>query len=407
MRVVIVGAGIGGLATARALACNGIDDYVVLEQAPEMTEIGAGVQMTNNATRVLDYLGLADDLQRTEVNSKASTYRDLVTDELIFETPAGENAHRRYGFPYLQMHRARLLEVLQNAIPTDRIRLSARCVAVQEDAKGVAAELESGELVKGDVLIGCDGIHSVVRRRLAPPEEPVFSGTLGWRALIPYEKAHVLGLDHRQHSWWGPGRSVIAYWVAGGRLLNFLGLVPSTEVHTESWRTYGDISQLRASYRGACARLTRMVDMIDDAFITGVFDRPPLEHYVAGRVALLGDAAHPLWPYLANGAAQALEDAVVLARCLARNPDDIPAALKDYEARRLPRANYVQRRSREMGETCHLSDPERIRARNQLLAKRMAEDPSGGWLRDWLWGYDAIAAADLPLAELPTVEAVR
>lgn len=399
MRVLIIGGGVGGLATARALNREGIVDCIVLEQAAEMSEIGAGIQMTNNATKVLDYLGLSEELRRSEVKSQGSTYRDLMSDEFIFDTPAGEAAERRYGAPYLHLHRSRLLDILKDGIPPDQVRLGARCTHVDQDADSVVAVLEGGESVTGDVLIGADGIHSMVRATLAPPEEPLFSGTLGWRALIPAASASVLDLDHRQHSWWGPNRSVVTYWVNRGSHLNFLGLVPSSEVRAESWKKHGDIAELRASYEGACERVTTMVQMIDDAFITGVFDRPPLDKYVNGRIALLGDAAHPFWPYLANGAAQALEDAVVMARCLAR-AHDVNPALEDYEARRLPRANFVQQRSREMEALCHAATPEDARQRNERLAARMAEDPTGAWMRDWLWGYDAIAAADAPLEDL-------
>jgi salicylate hydroxylase len=248
------------------------------------------------------------------------------------------------------------------------------------------------------VLVGADGIHSVVRSTLVPPEEPVFSGLLGWRSLIPYEKAKVLGLDRWHYQWWGPHRSITSYWVNGGSLLNFLGVVPSTEVQAESWKTHGDIAQLRESFQGSCARVTAMINLVDEAFITGIFDRPPLARYVDRRVAVIGDAAHPLWPFLANGAAQSLEDAVVIGRCLARaNAVGVVAALEDYERRRLPRANYVQRRSRELEKPSHMSDAVQIRERNRRLAAKMASDPTGSWMRDWLWGYDAVAAADAPI----------
>lgn len=398
MRVVIVGGGIGGLATARALTCNGVDDYIVLEQAPELTEIGAGVQVTNNATRVLEYLGLVDELRKTETMSEGSTYRDLVTDEVIYDTPAGEYAEKRYGVPYFQIHRRKFLDLLKRSVPSSKVRLGSRCVRVHQDDREVVVELEGGAVVTGDVLVGADGIHSVVRSTLVPPEEPVFSGLLGWRSLIPYEKAKVLGLDRWHYQWWGPHRSITSYWVNGGSLLNFLGVVPSTEVHAESWKTHGDIAQLRESFQGSCPRVTAMINLVDEAFITGIFDRPPLERYVDRRVAVIGDAAHPLWPFLANGAAQSLEDAVVIGRCLARaNADGVVAALEDYQRRRLPRANYVQRRSRELEKPSHMSDAVQIRERNRRLAAKMASDPTGSWMRDWLWGYDAVAAADAPI----------
>ena len=398
MKILILGGGIGGLATARAIEREGVHDYVVFEQAPELTEIGAGVQLTNNATKVLAHLGLIEEFRKGETQSGGSSYRDLATDEVIFDTPAGEYAEKRYGTPYFQVHRRKFIDILKSSVLADKIKLNARCTRIHQDADGVTIELENGDTVRGDVLIGADGIHSVARMLLVPPEPPVFSGLLGWRCLIPYEKARVLDMKKWHYQWWGAHRSVTSYWVNGGELLNFLGVVPSTEVHRESWKAEGDPDQLRESFRGSCARVSGIVSMVDKAFITGLFDRPPLEHYVKGRVGLIGDAAHPVWPFLANGAAQALEDSVVIARCLSRSDaKNAPAALIDYERRRLPRANYIQRRSREMEKPSHLSDPGEIRLRNDRVKARAAADPTGAWTRDWLWGYDAVAAADAPL----------
>lgn len=401
MKIVIVGTGIAGLATARALTVCGLENYVVLEQAPELAAIGAGIQLTNNAVRVLDFLGLLGEFRRTENQSQGSTYRDLVTDEVIFEVLAGETAEMRYGVPYFQVTRQRLLDILGSGIDARRIRLGARCARVVNGDDKVTVELASGERMQCDVLIGADGMHSVAREQLMPPSEPVFSGLLGWRSLIPYDSVRDLELKPWHYQWWGPSRSVTAYRVQDakrGPLLNFLGVVPSEEVQSESWRTEGDVRKLRASFEGACERLRTIVSRIEHTFITGIFDRPPLDRYTAGRIALVGDAAHPVWPFLANGAAQALEDTVVIARCLARSDArSAPQALREFEQRRLPRANYVQRRSRMLKESSYASDPAQVAKRNASLRARAAADPTGAWSRDWLWGYDAVKAADAPL----------
>jgi salicylate hydroxylase len=401
MKIVIIGAGIAGLATARALSVSGLEDYTVLEQAEELTAIGAGIQLTNNATRVLKFLGLIEDFIKTESQSQRSTYRDLVTDEEIFHVLAGEHAEKRYGTPYFQVTRQRLVDILRSRVEPQKIRLNARCQRVTADGDKVVVEFASGERLVCDVLIGADGMHSVARQYLVPPSEPVFSGLLGWRALIPFEKLADLELKPWHYQWMGPNRSVTSYRVQDpqrGPLLNFLGVVPSEEVQSESWRTEGDVRKLRASFKGACERLRIITERIEHAFITGIFDRPPLEHCAAGRVALVGDAAHPVWPFLANGAAQALEDTVVIARCLARNDvKSAPAALREYEQRRLPRANFIQRRSRMLKESSYLSDPEKIAKRNEVFRARAAADPTGAWSRDWLWGYNVVEAADAPL----------
>jgi salicylate hydroxylase len=401
MKVVILGGGIAGLATARALSRSGIDNYVVVEQASQLTEIGAGIQLTNNATRVLDYLGLLDEFRKSENHSQGSTYRDLISDDVIFDTPAGEYAEKRYGTPYVQVYRRRFVDILKNSVDPEKIRLSSRCVRIKDEEDGITVQLENGDLIQGDVVIGADGIHSIARTLLLPPTAPEFSGLLGWRALIPAARVQGLDLDRWHYQWWGPNRSITSYWVNGGergKLLNFLGVVPSEEVSSESWKTEGDVRKLQASFKGACDRVLGIVSQIDQTFITGIFDRPPLGHYAKGRVALIGDAAHPVWPFLANGAAQALEDSVVIARCLARaDAKRAPAALLDYEQRRLPRANYIQRRSRMMMEPSHLSDPDEIASRNKRIRTQAAADPMGAWTRDWLWGYDAVAAADAPI----------
>jgi salicylate hydroxylase len=401
MKIVIAGGGIAGLATARALSVSGLEDYVVLEQAAELTAIGAGVQLTNNATRVLSYLGVLDEMRRTESQSQGSTYRDLVTDEVLFEVLAGELAEKRYGTPYFQVHRQRLIDILRGPVDPKKIRLNARCVRVENDDDKVTVELASGERLQCDVLIGADGMHSVARQQLAPPSEPEFSGLLGWRALLPYDTLSDLQLRPWHYQWWGPNRSVTSYRVHDakrGPLLNFLGLVPSEEVQSESWKTEGDVRKLRPSFSGACRTIRTIVDRIEQTFITGIFDRPPLERYAKGRIAVVGDAAHPVWPFLANGAAQALEDTVVIARCLARSDaKNAPSALREYEQRRLPRANYVQRRSRLLKESSYTADPEQIAKRNQVMRARAAADPTGAWSRDWLWGYDVVKAADAPL----------
>lgn len=399
MRVIIVGGGIAGLSAARALRVSGLDDYTVFEQAPELLEVGAGVQITNNAARVIDYLGLTEALSEGAVRSEGSVYRDLVTNELILSTPAGDSAEERYGFPYYQVHRARLLDVLRSSVPSERLRLGTRCVAAGQDGESAWVDLDTGERVRGDAVIGADGIHSVIRHGFAEPGAPEFSGIIGCRALIPYERVARLGLDHSQHSWWGRDRSLVAYWVDAGRHLNFLAMLPSAHAEPESWKAQADPATLREAFAGSCETVTAMVDMIDECFVTGVFDRPPLDHIVDGRIGLMGDAAHPFWPFLANGAAQSLEDAVVLARCLLRGKEDVAAALRDYQARRLPRATYVQVRSRDMEHLCHMSDPERVRTRNATFRAKMSEDPTGGWMRDWLWGYDAVAAADADAVE--------
>jgi salicylate hydroxylase len=404
MTVIIVGGGIGGLAVARGLSVEGIDDYIVLEQAPAITTVGAGIQITPNAARAIDYLGLTAELTKESVQSDGTSYYDMETNELLLHTPTNEAAGGRYGFNYSQVHRAWLLDVLKGSLDQSRLRLGSRCVSLTQEADAVVVELENGETIRGDVLIGADGLNSIVRKKFAPTDAAEFSGIIGCRTIIPAERARTLGLDRRQHTWWGSnGRRLITYWVGGGSGLNFLAMIPANDTDPETWKSQAEPENLREVFRGSCATITEMLEMVDDTFVTGIFDRPPLESIVDGRIALLGDAAHPLVPYLANGAAQALEDAVVFARCFARNRVSRPVedTLLDYERRRLPRVTNVQRRSREMDSLSNIGDPDLIRERNAVLQEKMAADPSGGWFRDWLWGYDVVDAADSTVIQEP------
>jgi salicylate hydroxylase len=399
MTVLIVGGGIGGLALGRALTIGGHEDFLVLEQAPAITAVGAGIQLTPNASRVIDHLGLTAELTRSAVESQGSVYHDVFTGELVLETAAGGAARERYGYGYYQAHRASLLETLQGSIDPARIRLGSRCVSARADDARVVVELDTGELVTAEALVGADGLNSVVREAVVPDAGPAeFSGVIGCRTLISAERARSLGLDRRQHTWWGPGLRLIAYWVNGGTGLNFLAMVPCASPDPEDWAATAAPANLRRLFRDACSTVTEMVDLVEETFATGVFGHHPLDRIVSGRMALMGDAAHPLPPYLANGAAQALEDAVVLARCVTRTPvDDYADAFARYQELRLGRVTDVQAGSWEMDVLGNLSGPER----SHMLQQRTAADPTGGWLRDWLWGYDAVAAADSPTPTRP------
>lgn len=395
MRAVIVGGGIGGLATACALRRVGISDYVVLEQAQELQAIGAGIQITSNAGRVLRFLGLADAVARRAVQSLGTRYRDIASNEFLFESNASD---RGEAMPYYQVHRAVLTDLLYREAGPEKVRLGERVSAVDLSSTEASVTTESGETYGGDVVIGADGIHSRIRSILGPVPEPQFSNSVGWRALIPREKVDQLGLDRRQHTWFGPRRSVIVYWIDGGERLNFLGIVPAEEVRAESWETAGRVNDLQKSYEGACVTVSEIVSQVDSAFITGIFDRPPARQLAVGRGVLVGDAGHPVRPHLAAGAGQALEDSVVLAKCIRRasSANDVPAALVDFEQRRLPRVIKVQMSSREWGKLSHLTDPQEIALRNAAL--RDGNSGTGTLSRRrWLWDYDPVQSADLPL----------
>lgn len=393
MHAIIVGAGIGGLSAALLFRKAGID-VTLLEQASELREVGAGVQISSNGTVALRELGVLDAVDAVAVRAASFQVLHFETGELIADFPLGQPARERYGERFYQVHRADLLDILAAALPGDILRTGARVEEIRQDADGVTAILASGEEVKGDLLVGADGIHSVVRKSLGIDVEPAFSGKLVWRALVPAERITECAFEERFYGHTGRDRMVWGYWVRPKTLFNFGGVVPATEIHRESWTETGDLDQMRASFRDSNPRLKVLIDAVDEAFIFGLYDRDPLERWTFGRVTLLGDAAHAMLPYLAQGACQSLEDSVVLAECLKRHGNSaVEDALQDYEIRRRPRTTKVQLAARAASIFWLENDPEQIRARDGRMRGLSQIDPLGTTLWKWLYGYDPLKQA--------------
>jgi salicylate hydroxylase len=312
MHILIAGAGIAGLTAAVALRRHGIE-ATVLEQAHEIREIGAGVQIASNGALVLRQLGLEEAVRKAGVIPGSYDYRDLTTGQMLYAAPLGEEAAMRYGAPLYNLHRADLVQILIDALPPDALHLDAKCTAVVQDATGVEVRLQSGKVFCGDALIGADGIHSFVREHLRGPEEKVFANILMWRALISAERLRDVGLEERGNYWFGPGRTLITYWVRSKQLYSILASVPAEEVQRESWTESGDIDDLRRSFGDIEPRARRMMDQIESAFVTGMYYRDPVDSWTSGRITLIGDAAHPMVPFLAQGACQGIEDAWTVA----------------------------------------------------------------------------------------------
>jgi salicylate hydroxylase len=407
MRVIIVGGGIGGLCAALSLRQQKID-FVLLEQAEALAEVGAGVQIAANGTFVLRQLGLEDRLAAISSKPVSWEYRDMESGLPMVSWPVGQQAADRYGAPLYNVHRADLIDLLASELPADGLRLGAKCADIGQDESGAWVRLESGEVIRGDAIIGADGIHSVVRQKLFGQAQASFSNLLCWRALIPAERLEQGAYEERGNYWVGPGRSIVSYWVRPRKLYSFLASVPAHEVHREAWGDSGDVKDLIRSFEGAEPKVQRLLESIDSAFITGMYYRDPLERWTEGRISLMGDSAHAMVPYLAQGACQAIEDAWVLARCLARHGDaGVREALLEYEERRRPRTTRVQAAARSMVKLVHESDPERIRARNGRWKGMSRIDPLG--LRTWAfcWDYDVIKAAEQPSGEVLGLAATR
>jgi salicylate hydroxylase len=393
MRVVIVGGGIGGLAAALFLRRAGLD-AIVYEQAQETREVGAGIVVAPNMVRLMARLGLDDALEAFAVRLEAAwEFRRWQDGRVLSVQPMGEVCKQQYSAHCYVAHRADLLSLLQHALPEDVIRLDQRCISIRQDADCATALFVSGDgrqtSVDADVIIGADGIHSIIRQAVVPDIRARFSGLSAFRCLVPAERAPDIALRPVQTLWLGPGRHFVHYPISSGRLINVVAFVPAGEWRTESWTADGRIEDLISEFEGWARPVCDLARSATKTSRWAIYDRDPLERWTDGRVALLGDAAHAMLPFFAQGAAQAIEDAFVLAQCL-RNArtTEVQRALERYERIRQPRATRVQLMSRGREIRNHLPD-------GAKQEQRDAELGAGNPLRDsaWLYGHDV--AADL------------
>jgi 2-polyprenyl-6-methoxyphenol hydroxylase-like FAD-dependent oxidoreductase len=375
LNIAIVGAGIGGLAIAALLKRAG-HDVNVYEQAPRFARVGAGIQMAPNAVKVLRGLGLDEKLRRIAFESEFALSREWDTGEITSRLPLGREVEERYGAPYLFLHRADLHAAIEAIAPAGVVHLNRKLVGFDADAQGVSLTFADGERVHADALIGADGVHSLVRETLLGPEKPRFTGRVAYRTTYPASRLRA-PITPVRTKWWGPDRHMVVYYVTAARdEVYFVTSVPeSAEWMTpESWSAKGDLKELRAAYAGFHAEVQTVLDACPEVYKWALLERDPLPRWSEDRVVLLGDACHPMTPYMAQGAASALEDAAVLSRCLQSvDADGLARAFTVYEATRKPRASEIQMQS--SGNT---------------------------WLRDstdpgWVYGYDAWTA---PLVDL-------
>lgn len=406
MRVIIVGAGIGGLSAAIALRQHGID-AVVLEQAAELSEIGAGIQIASNGSLILRELGLEAAVAAVGTQPDGYDYRDLSTGRQLYYAPLGSEAAARYGAPMYNVHRADLIGILERALPAGVVRLGVKVAGIGQDESRAWVDLANGERVEADLIVGADGIHSVVRTALRGPEKTQFSNILMWRSLIPAHKLEGLHLPVRGNNWFGPGRTVISYWVRPD-LYSILASVPATEVQRESWTDSGDIAELQRSFSGSEPTVRKLFDQIETSFITGMYYRDPIDQWTTGRITLLGDAAHAMVPFLAQGACQSIEDAWTLAVTLTRpGGAGVAERLQEYESRRRPRTTRVQAGARAVVKMAHESDPARILARDGRWRGMARIDPLAETSWGFVWGHNEMEAAQLPPGEVLGVAAAR
>lgn len=350
LRVAVLGAGIGGLAAAAALLRRGIE-VDVYEQADELREVGVGLHLGSNGSRLLHRLGLAGSLERDAVRPEALEVRSLAEGRVLARQPMGRVWEAEHGAPYYTVHRADLLRMLAGLVPAERIHLGRRCTGFTEDAEGVRISFASGPDAEADVLVGADGVHSVVRRAIAGSRPPVFSGTTAYRGIVSFGELPGLAKD-TMFVWAGATARLLAYPVSAGRLLTYVVILPDTGRPAESWSAVGDPGAVAAALAGGEPDVERLVGAMGTVGRWSLWDREPLDRWSTPRVTLLGDAAHPMLPHHGQGANQAVEDGVALALCLseaAPGQGGTGRALHRYESVRRPHTARVQLGSRGGG----------------------------------------------------------
>ena len=367
MQIAIIGAGIGGLASAALLTRAG-HEVRVYEQAPRFARVGAGIQMAPNAVKVLRGLGIEERVRGIAFQSEVALSREWNTGEVTSALTLGREVEERFGAPYLFLHRADLHAAIESVVPQGIVRLGTKLTAFEQDGTGVELAFADGSRARADMVIGADGVHSFVRETLFGPEAPRFTGRVAYRTTFAASRLKT-PIAPARTKWWGPDRHMVVYYVTAALdELYFVTSVPedASWMTPESWSAKGDLEALRMAYVGFHPEVQAVLEACPEVYKWALLDRDPLPRWCQGRIALLGDACHPMTPYMAQGAASALEDAAVLTRCLdGVSPAGIEKAFALYEATRKPRASAIQTSS----------------SKNTWL--RGATDPA------WVYGYDA------------------
>ena len=376
LSIAVIGAGIGGLAAATLLAKSG-HRVRVFEQATRFARVGAGIQMTPNAMKVLCGLGVEARLRATAFQAPAGVSREWDTGAVTNELRMGDEIEARFGAPYLFLHRADLHSAIESVVPAGCVELNRKLAGLEQNARGATLVFTDGARAEADAVIAADGVHSTVRELMLGPEQPRFTGRVAYRTTF---HAALMGSERItpvRTKWWGPDRHMVVYFVTRNQdEIYFVTSQPeSVEWMTpESWSSKGDLNALREAYAGFHPEVQAILRACPDVHKWALLERDPLPRWTEERVTLLGDACHPMTPYMAQGAASALEDAAVLSRCLADvDADGVARALRRFEATRKPRTSEIQGSSRK----------------NTWMRKET--DPT------WVYGYDAWTT---PLADV-------
>lgn len=387
----MIGGGLGGLAAALALHRAGFA-VDVFEQAPQLNEVGGGINLGPNAARILYRLGLGAALDRDAVRPASAHVRRWDDGRTLQRAPLNPRCVELYGAPHLTAHRADLQRIIAAGLPPERLHLGRRLVGLADHGDAVEARFADGGSIRADILVGADGIHSTVRTLLFGAEDPQFAGCVAYRGLVPSERIADLGLERGNQSWLGPGGHLVHYFVSGGRLLNFVGWTEHDTWNREDWTDRATIARALAAFGDWHPQVRRIIAAADTCFIWALFDRDPLPRWSVGRVTLLGDSCHPMYPFMAQGAAQAIEDGACLAALLAQGGDPVET-LQRYERIRLPRVTRLQQMSRANKHRYHMPDGPEQEERDRAMVANRERAPE---TMQWLFGFDA---ADLSAVE--------
>lgn len=389
-KIIIAGGGIGGMAATLSLLRRGYD-VSVYEQAPELGEVGAGVQISPNGSRALDALGVFETLKAASCAPRRKEFRLWNTGRAWPMFDLGNIAIEKYGYPYLTVYRPDLLQTLVDAVRAinpDAIKLGAKVSDAAVTDGGAVLHFEDGTSVEGDILIGADGVKSVVRKSLFGDDETNFTGMIAWRAVIPMER-----LPERMHemvgwTWIGPGGHLVNYPLRGGKLMNMIGTIERDDWKVESWNMEGDIEECARDFAGWHEDVQTLIRAAPKVLKWAFMERPPRQQWSLGHASLLGDAAHATLPFLAQGAVMSIEDGVILGRCLDKYSDPVEA-LKKYEDARVERTSRMVRGAKENTARFHESALATEEGAVKYMESEWSRDPIHDRY-DWLYRYDVM-----------------
>lgn len=384
MNVLIAGAGIGGLCTALCLQKSG-HQVQVFEQSKQLVEVGAGIQLGANALNVLDYLGVLSQLEEISVSPDRVDFCSYDSAKILHSADLGDCYRNKYGMPYLHVHRADLQRVLlQNLDQRIEIEYDSELVRFDEYSDSVSVEFKDGRTFSGDCLIAADGIKSVIRSTLVNCQAPVFTGNVAWRGIVSADRLPNDFMDKIVTNFVGPNKHMVIYYLRNQELVNFVGVVEDKSWQQDSWTEKASWQQLKHDFRSWHPTVQTLIDAMqgEDCYRWALYDHKPLRNWSSKRVTLLGDAAHATLPFLASGAAMAIEDSRVLQRALDQEAA-IEQAFQLYQRNRYERTTKIQKLSRSMAKIYHMTNPLLLKLAFKVVKLKSAETEA------FLADYDA------------------